>query len=137
VDHFEIARVAVAVLHLAGGLTLVGAVDGVGALVGLLRALPSFPGLALDAVDLSELDFSREVEVADRFGAPLGLDLFEVEADRRLLDANLGGDLGLGVALEVQIGDVLPAAVDSQPDLALGGHLSGSLGYSAPAWQAR
>ena len=66
VNDVEEPWVAVAILDVPTGVAVVRVVVRGGALLGLLRSFPAGPGLALDAVDLLDLNLAGEVEVADR-----------------------------------------------------------------------
>jgi hypothetical protein len=104
-------------------------------LVRLLRRFPRHPRFSFDSVDLLQDDLALEVEVADRRLAPLRLDLFEVDADGGLFNPHALGNGHLGIALEVQVGHLLSAAVDRDLAGAADGHLCGAT-YIARSFQA-
>jgi len=123
VDDVQVTRVAVAVADVAACFAVIGLVEGVRALIRLLRAFPRGPSFPFYAVDLLDLDLAGQVEVADGRQAPLGLNLLEIEADGRLFDSYALGNLALRQSLEIEIGDLLSTSVDRDASTAADRHL--------------
>jgi hypothetical protein len=112
VDLVQEPRVADLIAHrLAGPLTGPLAIDRCG-LHRLLRALPGGPGLSFQEVDLLEFGFAGLVEIPNPRLAPQLAELFQVGGDCRLTDVEMLGDLGLRPVLQVEVRDLLAAAIE-------------------------
>ena len=86
----------------------------VGRLGRLLGPFPGGPRLALDPIELLEFDLPGEVEIPDHRLPPLLADPLQVGTHRGLRVAQVLGDLGLGPALDVEVGHLLAAFDDGQ-----------------------
>lgn len=123
-NHGQKAGIAVPVFHSFAGRPGAIVPLQVSRLGRFLAAPVSTPRFAFDEIEFSQLDCPQLIEVAERRLLPLPGDCLDVGANRGLRNAQLLGDLQLGVALQEQLGHLLAAPDDLQLFFVASGHAS-------------